>query len=96
MSTNMDLAALMNSEVMRIYLQNEITKTAAKENLSTIEEPEVVDGFIDFENKIKQNPKMLFAFQQLQKKFASDQIYVESCNPLFVQAVMMLDINEQE
>ena len=99
-----DWAAVMDSEVFRNYLQGELRKEAAEQaeaaakqaaELAIDEEP-VVQALIEFEDKVKNDPKMLFTFKQLQKKIASDPDYARSCNPLFAQAVMMLDIDDQE
>lgn len=97
-----DWAAIMDSEVFRNYLQGELRKEAAAEAAAqkaaqeTIEEQPVIEAFVEFEEKVKKDPKMLFTFKQLQKKLASDPDYARSCNPLFAQAVMMLDLDDQE
>jgi hypothetical protein len=95
-----DWAAVMDSEVFRNYLQGELRKEAAEKAAAqiavpeTVEEQPVVEAFAEFEEKVKRDPKMLFTFRQLQKKIASDPDYAHSCNPLFAQAVMMLDLDE--
>jgi hypothetical protein len=95
-----DWAAVMDSEVFRNYLQGELRKEAAEKAEArlaaekTVEEQPVIEAFVEFESKIKNDPKMLFTFKQLQKKIASDPDYARSCNPLFAQAVMMLDLDQ--
>jgi len=76
----------------RATRKQELQKAAQE----TIEEQPVIEAFVEFEEKVKNDPKMLFTFKQLQKKLASDPDYVRSCNPLFAQAVMMLDLDDQE
>lgn len=92
----MDWAALMDSEVMRNYLQSELSREAAIKPEIVVDDDRVVESFIDFEEQVQKNDKMRFVFQQLQTKFASDPEYARRCDPLFVQAVMILDIGEQE
>lgn len=89
---NEDWNALMDSEVMRNYLQQELSKEAQPE--PQISEEKVVSEFAAFENQINENEEMKQAFLLLQKKLGSDQEYAQACDPLFVQAVMMLDLDE--
>jgi len=91
---NEDWTAIMDSEVMRNYLQAELAKEAAVKPKPEIDEESVVEAFVDFEDQIKNDPKLLFAFKQYQKKIGSDSNYAKQCNPLFAQAVMMLDLDE--
>lgn len=99
-----DWSAVMDSEVFRNYLQSELRKDAVEQAESAakqaaelaINEELVVQAFIEFEDKVNNDPKMWFTFKQLQKKIASDPDYASSCNPLFAQAVMMLDLDDQE
>lgn len=92
---DMDKAAIMDSEIMRNYLKNELKKEAeSKPSVPEVNEEEVVQAFTNFESEIKDNPKTLAVFKALQTKFGSDKEYAKSCDPLFVQAVMMLDLDQ--
>lgn len=93
---DMDTAAIMDSEVMRSYLENELKKEKQQQThtVAHVNEDEVVEAFHDFEDSIKKDAKKLAVFKTLQRKFSSDVEYAKKCNPLFVQAVMMLDLDE--
>lgn len=97
---DMDWKAAMSSEVFREYASNESARmrreaaeaakaqeTAAEEELALLEQ------FAAMEMEIKDSPKKLAAFKALQDKFASDEAYAAKAHPLFVKAVMMLNLD---
>lgn len=91
-----DWKAAISSEVFREYLKNELTKEAQMANVPSIDSDAIVEQFHNFQAQVNQDPKLLKAFQVLQKKFAQDEVYRNKTNPIFVEAVMMLELQDIE
>jgi len=92
---DMDLAALMDSEVMMNYLRGELVKKAAC-HLPQTDLKKVLRDFEDFESAVKKNPQLRFAFLKLQEKFKDDPEYTSEVEPSFVEGVMLLDLGESQ
>lgn len=104
MTDRMDWAAAMNSEVFRIYAENELQKIqseqqtkklAAKCALETEDEDVInaLESFEQFERQVKASPTKLRVFRALQEKFASDAEYTAGVKKSFVDAVMLLNLD---
>lgn len=91
MVSNADWNAVMSSEIFREYLKSESFKTA--QPLPVEDSTGVVDAFLQFQEKVQANPKLLLAFRTLQNKFSSDAAYRSQVNPHFAEAVMLLDLD---
>lgn len=91
---NMDYMALNDSEVMTSYLKAEMLKEANLQK-KEVNEGDIISAFSNFEKLVKGDKKMSLAFKTLQDRFKSDPAYAQSCDPLFVQAVAILDLDEQ-
>lgn len=87
-----DWSAAMSSEVFREYAQNELKKEAMKPS-SENEMEANFKFFKEIEGQINNSPKMKQAYKALQEKFASDEDYRMKTNPIFVNAVMMLELD---
>lgn len=88
-----DWEILLNSETFRNYLDIEVKKEAkAKQNEPILAEQ--IDAFEAFEQKVRDNVQLKFAFSTLKHKFLTDPEYTDKCDPLFVQAVLSLNIEE--
>lgn len=96
-----DWKAAMNSEVFRGFvvselqrIQNEkLTKEAAEKEAKE-QEAETIEAFAAFERQVRESPEKLRAFRALKDRFATDADYKAKTNPLFVEAVMLLNLDE--
>lgn len=97
---DMDYKAAMNSEIFREYakieksrMQKEAYEKEKAKELEAENDFKMMEQFAAMELEIKDSPKKLLAFKALKEKFATDQEYTKKVNPLFVQAVMMLNLD---
>ena len=99
MENIMDRTAAMSSEIFREYVKNELKREALEKQQKKAEAPNINDvlGDLDeFERRVKSDPKLRVAFKALQEKFATDTSYREKVNPIFVDGVMLLDLDEDQ
>lgn len=101
MVDKMDWQAAMSSEIFREYAANETARMRREAQIAeqakaheAEEELALLEQFAAMELEIKDSPKKLAAFKALQEKFATDASYAEKVNPLFVKAVMMLNLKD--
>lgn len=92
MTNNMDWAAATNSEIFREYVKQELAKEPKKE--AQIDEGKLFDNFDQFEKEVRSSTKKMASFRALQNKFINDPDYADQCQPDFVSAVMMLNLDE--
>lgn len=101
---DMTWKAVMDSEVFRIYAENEAkniqqqkitAELVAKQAAETADEDaiKVMEEFEQFERDIKASPNKLKVFQALQEKFASDPEYTSKVKKSFVDSVMLLNLD---
>ena len=62
--SDMDSAALMDSKVVCDYLQSELVKEASVKTEPSVDEEQVVEAFVDFEEQVQKNEKMLSLKEQ--------------------------------
>ena len=93
---NEDWTALMSSDVFSEYLKNELKKEANQPKEAKPELGSVLDSFASFEKKVNENPKLKRAFSKWQEVFSSDMVYRDRVDQDFVDAVMMLNIKDDE
>jgi hypothetical protein len=99
MGNVMDWKAAMSSEIFREFVKNELQKEASEARDSvTIEanKEKVMDGFLEFQDRVQSNPKLKRAFSAWQKRFASDSEYRSKFNPDFVNGVMALFLDDED
>lgn len=90
MVTNQDWEAMMNSIVFKEYVKNELKNTSHK----TASTKNYLEDFINFENKIKENAELKKYFQNMKNKIASDLSFASKLDKKFVNAIMMLDLED--
>jgi hypothetical protein len=102
---SMDWKAATNSEIFCEYVKNELLKEAKAEEQDKIakaNEPgneELIRQFYALEEKVNSNPKLLSSFRAYKAKIMSDFAYLkkaEASNKLLVEAVMMMDLGEDD
>lgn len=91
-----DWSAVMSSEVFREYLKNEERRLQVAEASPHIDKTEEMHQLMAIESSINKNPKMLKVFATLKHKFLTDPEYTAKVDPLFVEGVLMLDLDNQE
>jgi hypothetical protein len=92
-----DWSAAMSSEVFREYLKVETQRQAqVVEAPSQIDKTEEMHQLMALESSINKNPEMLKVFAALKRKFLTDPEYTAKVDPLFVEGVLMLDLDTQE
>lgn len=86
-----DWEILLNSETFRNYLNTELEKEAKiiQPNLE-----QELGEFVAFEQQVNENPRLKSVFAALKNKFETDIAYAEQCNPLFVEAVLALELGK--
>lgn len=92
---NEDWAAIMSSDVFSEYLKNELKKEVDQQK-KTAELDSVLESFVDFEKKVNENPRLKQAFSRWQEVFSNDIAYRDRVDQNFVDAVMMLNIKNDE
>lgn len=98
--SDMDWKAAMNSEIFREYAAIELQKQAAQKQAESLKvdhldddtTSELMEQFKQLEAEVSASPLKKKAFRALQLKFASDPVYTDKVDPLFVEAVMMMDL----
>ncbi len=93
---NEDWAAIMSSDVFSEYLRNELKKEASQQKEPEPELDSVLDSFAEFEKKVNENPRLKRAFAKWQEVFSEDMMYRDRVDQNFVDAVMMLNIQNDE
>ena len=104
MGNDQDLNALMSSEVFRNYLSIELEREA-KEKVLTDEQVKrekrsfedtsnALESFANFELSIKQNEISKKAFLDMQKQISENPGLAKKLGSKFVNAVMMLDLDD--
>jgi len=93
---NEDWAAIMSSDVFTEYLRNELKKEASQTKEKDPNLNSVLDSFADFEKKVNENPRLKRAFAKWQDVFSNDMMYRDRVDQNFVDAVMMLNIKNDE
>lgn len=108
MGYDQDLNALMSSEIFRNYLQIELEKEASavlmKDKLSMEADQEfikqqkqfsdIIEKFAEFELSIKENRFLKQEFLNLQKEISSNEKFANELGSQFVNAIMMLDLED--
>jgi len=100
LNDDMDWKAAMSSEIFREFAAQELKKRASEkakekdlEAAEIEDELDTLEQFASLEFKIKDSPKQLRAFRELQSKFQTDPEYTAKTDPLFVKAVLMLNLD---
>ena len=102
---HMDWKAATDSEIFREFAKNELLKEAKAEEqdkLAKANEPgneELIRQFYALEEKVNGSPKLLASFRAFKSKIMSDFAYLkkaEASNKLLVEAVMMMDLGEDD
>jgi len=103
--SNEDTRAVFNSEIFREFAKNELVKEAKaeeQEKRAKANEPgneELIRQFYALEEKVNGSPKLLASFRAFKSKIMSDFAYLkkaEASNKLLVEAVMMMDLGEDD
>jgi hypothetical protein len=89
-----DWKAAMSSEIFREYAANETLRAHAEKEAAEQSEIEAIEAFATFEREVRQSPDKLQAFRVLKEKFRVDAEYKSKTHPLFVEAVMLLNLDE--
>lgn len=92
-----DWSAALSSEVFRNFAASELAKE--KSNIKTAEELEIekekaIEEFEAFQKKVNASPKLKKTFKTLQVHFLTNAELVEKTDDKFVEAVLLLDIEE--
>jgi predicted DNA-binding protein (UPF0278 family) len=89
--------ALQASPIFSDYIAQEQRKINASiktaEELA-LESSEIVNSFEDFQIKVNNSLKLKESFTKLQHIFRTNEKYASTVDPLFVEAVLMLRIEE--
>ena len=93
---NEDWNAIMSSDVFQEYLRNELKKEANQQPTSDLKLDSILESFAEFEKKVNENPKLKRAFAKWQEVFSNNMDYRDKVDPSFVDAVMMLNIQNDE
>ncbi len=89
--------ALQASEIFSLYLAKETAKINA--SIKTAEEiaqnsSEIVNDFDKFQDRVNASLKLKEAFKKLQSLFLTNEKYAAKVDPLFVESVLLLKIDE--
>lgn len=89
--------AIQSSEIFSNYIAQEQRKVNA--SIKTAEELaqeslEIVNSFEDFQVKVNSSLKLKEEFTKLQHLFRTNEKYASTVDPLFVEAVLMLRLEE--
>ena len=93
----MTLRALQASPIFSDYIAQEQRKINA--SIKTAEEiaqesSELMSNFEDFQAQVNNSPKLKDTFVKLQHLFRTNEKYASKVDPLFVEAVLLLRIEE--
>lgn len=88
-----DWKSLMSSEVFREFASSELRKEARKEIENETLKKEFMLKFNTLQRKIKLSPELKKSFVKLQKAFLTNDEYRKDVHPLFVQGVLLLDLD---
>lgn len=88
-----DWKSLMSSEVFRGFATLELKKEAKQEAEKEVLKKEMMLKFNTLQRKIKLNPELKKSFAKLQETFLTNHEYREKVHPLFVQGVLLLDLD---
>ncbi len=94
MRDDADWKAAMSSEIFREYAANEVLRVQAEKESAEQSETETLEAFASFEREVRESPEKLQAFRTLREKFRVDADYRAKTHPLFVEAVMLLNLDE--
>jgi len=92
-----DNAAFLSSEVFRNFAANELAKEKAQikscEQLEN-EKTAAIEAFENLQKKVNASVKLKKTFKTLQNQFLTNAELAEKTDPSFLEAVLLLDIEE--
>ena len=94
MRDDMDTKALFSSEVFKNYVAIELEKEAKAARAAIVDEKKVIEDFQSFEKRVNASVQLKQTFAALKKEFENNSALREKTDSRFVDAVMLLSIEE--